>query len=780
MNTSVFREGLIALDRLNGWVHSALDRLNAWVHSASLNPSFLLVSGVFLVLAVLAAKMLRAQRRRETRDEQAFADAIERNLHIPPSLHPIIDPKACIGCLSCLKACPEGDILGVVDGKARLITASNCIGHGKCAVECPTDAIRLVFGTLERGVDLPEVDQFFEASRPGVHIVGELGGMGLIKNAITQGVQVSQRLAPLKATSTPNITDVAIVGAGPAGLATALGCRAAGLSIRVLEQENLGGTIAHYPRQKIVMTETVQLPLYGKFGKRLISKEELLSTWRKAVAKAQLRIEEGVKVSGLEGRDGAFVVQTNRGALRARKVVLATGRRGSPRKLGVPGEALAKVSYSLVDPEQYEGCRVLVVGGGDSALEAAAQLAEQSNAEVTLSYRGEAFAKCREANRRKIEELVRTRRVRAILSSQVLEIREQEVSISVAGTPRRLPNDYVLILIGGELPFEMLRGMHIALKRYHDTAPGEGSASARARVGSAKREVEAQKNRRWARLLFLIGASIVISLTVVGWDYYRLPHAERLRSPLHQALKPSGSWGHGIGIGATAVMLSNFLYAVRKRLKLLRGVGSIRRWLTFHMFVGFLSPLVIAFHAAFQSNNMLATATAASLAIVVGTGMVGRFIYGLVPTQDGQAVGLADLAGRLDRLKERLQPALATLQKSKAGRTIVRQVREGARQGGLLSLLLGTPFAAIRRRLRLIRVYPLFADRHDWREFERNFIELVKLRTQIQFYRALRRLLSSWRVFHVVLAIFLVIMIAAHIAVSLYLGYRWILPATLF
>jgi dihydropyrimidine dehydrogenase (NAD+) subunit PreT len=740
---------------------------------------FFVVSGVILMLALLAARMLRRQRRREARDEQAFAEATSRNLHIPRSLHPIIDPHACIGCLSCLKACPEGDILGVVDGKARLITASNCIGHGECAAECPTDAIRLVFGTLERGVDLPEVDKFFESSRRGVHVVGELGGMGLIKNAITQGVQVSQRLASLKATSSPNITDVAIVGAGPAGLATALGCRAAGLSIRVLEQESLGGTIAHYPRQKIVMTDAVELPLFGKFGKRQISKEELLLAWRKAVAKAQLRIEEGVKVNGLEGSDGAFVVQTNRGALRARKVVLATGRRGSPRKLGVPGEALAKVSYGLVDPQQYKGCRVLVVGGGDSALEAAAQLAEQSNAEVTLSYRGEAFAKCHEANRRKIEALVRARRVSAVLSSQVIEIREQEVSISVGGTPRRLPNDYVLILIGGELPHEMLRGMHISLKRHHGTALGEGAASARARVGSGKRELEAKKNRRLAWVLFFLGASLVIGLTVVGWDYYRLPQSGRLRSPLHQALKPSGSWGHGIGIGATAVMLSNFFYAVRKRWKLLRGAGPIRRWLTFHMFVGFLSPMVIAFHAAFQSNNMLATATAASLAIVVGTGMVGRYIYGLVPTHDGRAVGLADLAGGVEGLMVRLKPALATLQKSTAGRTIARQVREGARQGGLLGLLLGMPFAAVRRRLRLSRVHSLFADRNDWREFKRNFIELVKLRTQIQFYRALRRLLSGWRVFHVVLAIFLVVMIAAHIAVSFYLGYRWIFPAML-
>jgi dihydropyrimidine dehydrogenase (NAD+) subunit PreT len=278
--------------------------------------------------------------------------------------------------------------------------------------------------------------------------------------------------------------------------------------------------------------------------------------------------------------------------------------------------------------------------------------------------------------------------------------------------------------------------------------------------------------------LFVIGAVIVIGLTAVGWDYYLLPRAERLRSPLHQALKPSGPWGHGIGIGATAVMLSNFLYAVRKRWQLLKGTGPIRRWLTFHMFVGFLSPLVIAFHAAFQSNNMLATATAGSLAIVVGTGVLGRFIYGLVPTQDGHAVGLADLAGRLEQLKTRLQPAVATLQKNHTAQAIVREVREGAREGGLFRLILSMPFVALRRRRRARKVRRLFAAREDWREFKRDFRELMKLRTQIQFYRALRRLLSGWRVFHVLLAIFLVIMIAGHIAVSLFLGYRWIFTPT--
>ncbi len=741
-----------------------------------MSPTVLVASGVVLAIAVIAAAMIRAQSRREAKDEQSLADAVARNLHIPVSLHPVIDPKICIGCFACLNACPEGEILGIVDGKARLITASNCIGHGKCAVECPTDAIKLVFGTSERGVDLPEVDEFFESSRPGVHVVGELGGMGLIRNAITQGLQVAEHFGSLRSTSRRGVTDVAIVGAGPAGLATALGCRAAGLSLRVLEQGALGGTIAHYPRQKVVMTEPVQMPIYGKFGKRLISKEDLLSTWRKAVAKAQLSIEEGVKVEGLEGSDNGFILRTNRGGVRARKVVLATGRRGSPRKLGVPGEELSKVSYGLLDPQQYEGCRVLVVGGGDSALEAAGQLAEQSDAEVTLSYRGEAFGKCREANRQRINELVRSGRIRAWMSSQVKEIRAKEVVLAMAGATRRLRNDYVLVLVGGELPLEMLRGMQIALQRHHGTAPGETQSPAAAKRGSA-RALEERKNRRLAWTLFILGAIIVTSLTVVGWDYYRLPALERLRSPLHQALKPAGPWGHGIGIGATAVMLSNFLYALRKRWSLLKGAAPLRRWLTFHMFVGFLSPVVIAFHAAFQSNNILATGTAASLAIVVGTGVLGRFIYGLVPTQDGHAVALADLAGRLERLKATLRPMLARLPKAARAIESLDDDTAGHRPSGLLRLFWKMPWAALRRRRTLRRIRRLFPDPDQYQEFEEAYLTLSRLRTQVDFYRSLRRLLSGWRVFHVLLAILLVLMIAGHISVSLYLGYRWIFGA---
>ncbi|MGC3996105.1 MAG: NAD(P)-binding domain-containing protein [Anaeromyxobacter sp.] len=381
--------------------------------------SLLIAAGSLAAVALLGAAHLLRRGRRQRRDAAALQEKMARGQHLARSLHPVIDPDICIGSLSCLQACPEGDILGVVDGAARLIHGDHCIGHGRCAAECPVGAIKLVFGSLERGVDLPEVSEVFESSRPGVHVVGELGGMGLIKNAIMQGLQVAEHLASVVAHG-PG-PGVLVVGAGPAGIATALGLQARGVPFRLVEQDTVGGSVAHYPRRKVAMTEVIQLPLVGKFGKPLISKEELLGTWTRVLEKTGIRAEQGVKVTGIEGEDGRFQVVTSAGSLAASKVVLAIGRRGTPRKLGVPGEELEKVLYGLAEPEQYDGARVLVVGGGDAALEAAIQLARESTAEVTLSYRGAELGRCREANRSRFHELVAAGRIRALLPSVVAE-----------------------------------------------------------------------------------------------------------------------------------------------------------------------------------------------------------------------------------------------------------------------------------------------------------------------------------------------------------------------
>ncbi|BDG05978.1 NAD(P)-binding domain-containing protein [Anaeromyxobacter oryzae] len=736
--------------------------------------SLWIVSGSFACVGLLAGGHLGRRWLRQRRDRAALDEKAGRGEHLARSLHPVIDPNVCIGSLSCLKACPEGDILGVVDGAASLVHADHCIGHGRCAAECPVGAIRLVFGTAERGVDLPEVDGHFESSRPGVHVVGELGGMGLIKNAIGQGLQVAERIAEIVPRGGP---EVVVVGAGPAGIATALGLKARGVPFRLVEQGTIGGSVAHYPRRKIAMTETVELPLVGRFGQRLITKEELLASWHRILRKTGIHVEQGVKVTGIEGDDGRFTVRTEAGAIAASKVVLAIGRRGTPRRLGVPGEETEKVLYGLTDPDQYDGARVLVVGGGDSALEAAIQLAEESTAEVTLSYRGDALARCREANRRRLEGLVQAGRIRALLRSTVTEIRAREVLLDVAGQAATLENDFVIVNAGGELPLELLAKAGVSLRRYHGEAPGEvhvdgtgdGYREQRRRA-AARRERSDRIRRRVVRTLYaLAGIAILAALAWKGRDYYPLSRVERLRSPLHPSMKPAGTFGHSIGMAATAFMLSNFLYAARKRWKRLAALGSIRSWLDFHVFVGFMSPLVIVFHAAFQSNNLLATGTSAALAVVVSTGIVGRYIYGMVPSDGGKSVELAELLGRFERLRAEMGPLLE--EAGGPARALLDRAAAPVRGGSLLLLFLAVPAQALVFRVRLARVRRRFRDPGHFARFREAVVRLARLRWQIRFYASLKRLLRGWRVFHASLAVFLVLAIAAHIGLSLYLGY---------
>ncbi|HWT85037.1 MAG TPA: NAD(P)-binding domain-containing protein, partial [Myxococcales bacterium] len=543
---------------------------------------------------------------------------------------------------------------------------------------------------------------------------------------------------------------------------------------RVLEQGSLGGTVANYPRQKVVMTEPFQVPFFGKVNKKLISKEELLSTWQRALNKGNVGVDEGVKVTGIEGSDGAFRVETNRGSMDTRKVILATGLRGTPRKIGCRGEDLAKVTYRMMDPEQYEGCDVLVVGGGDAALEAAMQLAEESDARVSISYRGENFAKCREKNRTKMAEMVKARRVRALMNSQVDAITEDEVVLTVAGSPEVLPNDFVIVNIGGELPLEFLSKLKISLEKHFGEErkkPKRGPVGDRR--GLAREREERSSHRRAHVFYFLTGSLILAWLTLKGWSYYLLSHADRMASPLHETLRPAGHWGHGVGIIATAFMMLNFLYPVRKRSRLLSGKGSIRGWLDFHMFVGFMSPLVIAFHAAFQSNNQLATGTAGALLVVVLTGIIGRFIYGLVPSAGGKALEISDVVGKWERLRARLQPMLDDSDDPALLHKMFDYGSRPVRPGSVVWMFMTWPFRATWMRLRLFLASFHFHDADEYGEFKAGYLQLFRLRVQVTFYQSLKNVLKGWRLFHASLAGFLVIAIAAHIAVSVYLGYVW-------
>lgn len=411
------------------------------------------------------------RRRHRTRRNLAQLNAARAaGLSEPASLHPVIDHARCIGCGSCVEACPEKTVLGLINGKAELINPASCIGHGACRSACPTQGITLVFGTEKRGVDIPLLSPDFETNVPGIFIAGELGGMGLIRNAVTQGRQAVDAIRKLDGIGQDPRLDVVIVGAGPAGIAAALGAQQHGLRYQVVEQDTLGGTVAHYPRGKLVMTAPVQLPLAGKTHFTEISKENLLNFWQTVTEEHRLNIRYNERMEGVTPENNGFVVKTTRGSYPTRAILLAIGRRGTPRKLGAPGEDLPKVVYRLIDPEQYRDQHVLVVGGGDSALEGACSIAEQPGTTVTLSYRGDGFSRAKQKNRERVQGLEAEGRLRVILNSEVVNITPAEVAIDQQGQTMTLPNDGIIVCAGGILPTPFLKTIGINVETKFGTA----------------------------------------------------------------------------------------------------------------------------------------------------------------------------------------------------------------------------------------------------------------------------------------------------------------------
>jgi thioredoxin reductase/ferredoxin len=441
----------------------------------------LMVYGAYGVPLLLLYSWVVLQRvRRERINAGVLQDARESGLMSPASLHPVVDTARCIGCEACVHACPEfpkSTVLGVIGGKAGLVSPTDCIGHGACRSACPVGAISLVFGTAERGVDIPRLSPRFETTVPGIYVAGELGGMGLIRNAIEQGRQAMQHIVqrvvqPARGGSdrSGEQLDVVIVGAGPAGLSATLLAQEQGLRYATIEQNALGGTVANFPRGKIVMTQPAELPMVGKVKFRETHKEALIAFWRKIEADSGIQIRYGERLEEIRRAEQGFKVVTSQGAYRAATVLLAVGRRGTPRRLGVRGEELPKVVYTLADPEEHAGRRVLVVGGGDSALEAALALAQQPGTSVSLSYRGSAFSRAKRKNRERLSSLVQSGAIRLLLESEVVEIEPDRVRLRRAASTMEIPNDLVIVCAGGSLPTAMLRELGVEVETKHGEA----------------------------------------------------------------------------------------------------------------------------------------------------------------------------------------------------------------------------------------------------------------------------------------------------------------------
>jgi thioredoxin reductase/ferredoxin len=409
--------------------------------------------------------------RKDRRNREKIKANKEAGMTDPASLHPIFNESRCIGCAACVTACPEGNkVIGLVDMKAQLIDPSHCIGHGACKTSCPLDAITLVFGSETRGVDIPMVQPNFETNVPGIFIAGELGGMGLIRNAITQGRQAMDSIRKLDGIGKGDRLDVLIVGAGPAGFAASLSCMQHNLRYKTLEQDSLGGTVFQFPRGKIVMTAPVELPMVGQIKIKETTKEHLLGLWQDIEKKTGVQINYMERVETITADGDGFMVKSNKDTYKTRAVLLAIGRRGTPRKLGVSGEELPKVVYRLIDPAQYRNMHVLVVGGGDSAIEAATTISDEPGTTVTLSYRSEAFSRVKEKNRQNLKEREDSGRLKVMLKSQVKHIDPDKVIIKWEDFDVDIPNDAVIVCAGGILPTGFLKEIGVQVDTKFGTA----------------------------------------------------------------------------------------------------------------------------------------------------------------------------------------------------------------------------------------------------------------------------------------------------------------------
>ncbi len=412
-----------------------------------------LALGGLAILVMVTFTMLSARKRHHVAPAAVVGPRV--------LVHDINDDR-CTGCDACVAVCPT-NVLDLVANKSRVLRFQDCIQCEACMFACPTEAL-VMFpeGATPPPLKIPEIDENFQTAVPGQYLIGEVAGKPLVKNAANLGRAVVEHMLstgmyPGALGGGPDTVDVAIIGSGPGGLSAALTCIQKGLSYVVLDKEQMiASTIARYPKGKLVMAEpydTENLSLLPVFDS---SKEQLIPIWKELIERVRLQVKLGESVETVQRSSQGFEIRTTVATYHAQRVVLSIGTRGKPRTLQVPGENLPKVFSLLEDPDEWQGRSVLVVGGGDSACEAALALAD-AGAKVTISYRGRGFNRAQPKNKQSIERYAAEGRIKAKLGSQVLQFDPDSVTIALAdGTQKRYPNEAAFVLIGADPPVAWL------------------------------------------------------------------------------------------------------------------------------------------------------------------------------------------------------------------------------------------------------------------------------------------------------------------------------------
>ncbi|MCR9246725.1 MAG: NAD(P)-binding domain-containing protein [bacterium] len=722
---------------------------------------------VVLMLGLAVAFQRRAELRRQRDVIGERAAMAARQVEATPLQVPLVDLQKCLGCGTCIRACPEEGVLDLVHGQAAVVNPALCVGHARCVAECPVGAVTLGHGDLSERDDVPVLDdELAVPGTDGVYLVGEITAKALIRPATEQGARVAATIGGRPRGHSPDILDLVIVGAGPAGLACALGAIEQGLEFLLIDQEAvIGGTVAKYPRRKLVLTEPITLPLRGRLPAREYAKEDLVSLWQELADRHGVPFRGGITFDRCEPHpDGGFTVHTDGDALRTDNVVLALGRRGQPRRLGVPGEDLPHVAYALLDAHNFQGLDIVVVGGGDSAVEAAMALAEQAGNRVTIVHRQDEFFRIRRRNRDRLQACFADGRISPVYEHEVASIGPGTVAIRPAGDTsgsrtRELAADQVFVMIGGVPPFQNLRQSGVSFD-HREVAPAPDDRASTAPESQATS----------AGLLPVLGSSLVLTIATFAFalwhlDYYEKPAALRAADPTHALLRPDQSLGLWFGIVAVIALLANLAYLLRRRLTV--RFGSLTGWMSVHIVTGVAALLLAALHAALAPRSTPGGHAFWALAALVVTGAIGRWFYAWLPrAANGRELELTAVKQRLAELTADDSSEFANRARSETSAMLERRQWRGSFCGRVLTLIgLSWDLWFTNRQLKRIAATEQVPDAEraavmaTVRAAHRTAVAAAHLED-------LRAVLSAWRWFHRWLALLLMLLVVVHVVMA--------------